>query len=334
MRLLSSTGALVKGRCGATNRCDYCARLAAVEIAERLSLDALEGGNAPTVWMVLTTRSANPDPSAFYEARRKLMLAIERRCAAVEWACVVEFTTGYGPRSGGRRRPHWNVLLKNVGNDDHTLALIEGAVRSVWCSRAEVNAEPQAQYVGAVEHQGGLTRYLALHFLKESQRPPDGWTGHRFTVSKHTRTRPGYFAQPAWRSRRRAQESLRFKRALWRALLDGYAPGDEADTIAQLEIMRAEQIRWQLVKVEDRVDVRTGEIAPRAFALDGGEPTVYRPARDERWRADAQRANEERDYDAYVLEQRTGRGRSSADGTRSVPTPDPLFTIRAASRFE
>src|SRR5690242_6423123 len=58
LRLLSSRGELVRGRCGATRLCDYCAKLAAVEVSEMLALDAMEG-NAPTVWCVLTTR--NPD---------------------------------------------------------------------------------------------------------------------------------------------------------------------------------------------------------------------------------------------------------------------------------
>ncbi len=48
--LLSSTGAKVPGRCGASIQCDYCAKLAAVEYSESLALDALKGC-APEVWM-------------------------------------------------------------------------------------------------------------------------------------------------------------------------------------------------------------------------------------------------------------------------------------------
>src|SRR4051794_4329350 len=36
MRLLSSQGEVVRGRCGATNLCEYCATLAAVENSELL----------------------------------------------------------------------------------------------------------------------------------------------------------------------------------------------------------------------------------------------------------------------------------------------------------
>ena len=39
--------------------CSYCAKLAAIENAEMLALDALENG-APEVWACLTTRSADP----------------------------------------------------------------------------------------------------------------------------------------------------------------------------------------------------------------------------------------------------------------------------------
>jgi hypothetical protein len=55
-RLLSSSGKLAPVRCGAVNKCDYCARLAAVEITECLALDAVENGNAAQLWMVTTTK--------------------------------------------------------------------------------------------------------------------------------------------------------------------------------------------------------------------------------------------------------------------------------------
>src|SRR4051794_29972317 len=61
MRLLSSQGELVRGRCRGTNVCAYCARLGAVENAELLALDAL-AGSAPAVWAVLTTSRATRDP--------------------------------------------------------------------------------------------------------------------------------------------------------------------------------------------------------------------------------------------------------------------------------
>lgn len=206
-RLLNlTTGEVVRGRCKATNLCDYCAKLAAVENAELLALDASE--YAPTVWIVLTTRSADVDARRFYRSREKLWKAVRRRWPAAEYAYLVEFTTGYGKASGGLRRPHWNLLVKGVPLDE--LDELGRVVRRVWCARED--ATPGAQYVGTVEDAGGLMRYLALHFQKESQAPPKGWRGHRF------RTSSGYLVRPASVLREEAKRSLRLKRLLWRGL--------------------------------------------------------------------------------------------------------------------
>src|SRR4051812_24421841 len=45
------TLALIPGRCRATNLCDYCARLAAIENAEVLAIDAEQTGG-PALWAV------------------------------------------------------------------------------------------------------------------------------------------------------------------------------------------------------------------------------------------------------------------------------------------
>ena len=82
MRLLSSWGELVKGRCRAANRCDYCARLAAVENAEMLALDALDG-QARAVWCLLTTRTATIDTARFYKSREVVMRAIRPSITSV-----------------------------------------------------------------------------------------------------------------------------------------------------------------------------------------------------------------------------------------------------------
>src|SRR3954467_948710 len=67
-RLESTLGKLVPGRCRATNLCDYCARLAAVENAEVLAIDAMTN-TAPALWTVLTTRTAPTPTGAFKDAR-------------------------------------------------------------------------------------------------------------------------------------------------------------------------------------------------------------------------------------------------------------------------
>lgn len=208
-----STGELVRGRCRATNLCDYCAKLAAVENAELLALDALE--YAPTLWVVLTTRTPTTDAKRFYRSREQVWKSVRHRWPEAEYAFLVEFTTGYGSASGGHRRPHWNLLVKGVPTE--ALDEFRRVVVERWCARED--AEPWAQYVGTVEDAGGLMRYLALHFQKESQSPPKGWRGHRF------RTSSGYLVRPASALRTEAKRSLRLKRLMWKGLSAPEAEG-------------------------------------------------------------------------------------------------------------
>src|SRR5581483_2840493 len=130
-------------------------------------------------------------------------------------ARLLEFTTGYGPRSGGRRRPHWNCLLKGVPAT--AVDVVLGLVEKVWCPR--VGGAIAAQHVGSIAEAGGLLRYIALHFQKESQAPPRGFTGHRFTKSR------GYFGSTSTATARaRAREALQHKRELWKAINAGADP--------------------------------------------------------------------------------------------------------------
>ena len=204
MRLVSSDGVARRGRCRSVNLCSYCAKLAAIENAEMLSLDALEHG-APEVWACLTTRSSDPRPSSFYGARKAVRKALRRRWSDCQDSTLVEFTTGYGIRSEGRRRPHWNALLKGIPVADVDEA--HEVVSRVWCG--QVDAEVSRQHVAPISDAGGLMRYLALHFQKESQTPPKGWRGHRFVSSR------GYFPQGAGVARERAKRSLRLGRAVF-----------------------------------------------------------------------------------------------------------------------
>jgi hypothetical protein len=277
LRLLSSQGEIVRGRCRGTNRCLYCARLAAVENAEMLALDAMAGA-APTIWCVLTTRSGDPCPASFYESRRQVIKALQRRWPDLHYAALVEFTTGFGPRSGGVRRPHWNVLLKGLP----ATALDEAGaiIRRVWCARED--AEPAAQYVGTISEAGGLMRYIALHFQKCEQTPPEGWRGHRFLKSR------GYFAGSTATAREEARRSLRFKRELWRALKAGHE-GEAAEAVAAGAIERADATTWEL----RRVNLATG--APLDGTAQGALVPAARPvaARDD-VRAGESRATAER----------------------------------------
>ncbi len=211
-----------------------------MENAELLALDAL-AGVAPGMWAVLTTRTPESKPAPFYKSREHVLRALRRRWPGCEYAALVEFTTGYGERSGGRRRPHWNLLLKGVPAED--LAAAEEVIAGVWCARED--ARPEAQFVGLVGEMGGLMRYLALHFQKESQAPPPGWRGHRFLKSR------GYLATSTPEARAAARASLRHKRELWRAIERGLV-GQAAEDAAAAAIARAEATSWELVDVTPR----------------------------------------------------------------------------------
>jgi hypothetical protein len=275
---------VVRGRCRSSNLCDFCAKLAAVETAEVLALDALESGRAPSVWAVLTTTSTSTKPADFYESRRQLLRALRRRWPDVEYAALVEFTTGYGPKSGGRRRPHWNLLLKGISVEE--VDQVRDVINAVWCPR--VNAKPAGQHVGPVAEVGGLMRYLALHFQKQSQRPPRGWSGHRFMTSR------GYFAEPIGPLRDRARDQLQYRREIWKLNRDAAAAGvellpDEVLELAELahQVGRAET--WELVRVQQTTGApRPARRIPTARLADAPAPASARP--DARPRARADRA--------------------------------------------
>ncbi len=110
--------------------------------ARALAVDACEG-DAPELWMVLGTRTATTDMADFYAAFKEVMRRVRKVWPGAEYASLLEFTTGYGPRSGGRRRPHWNVLVKGVP------AAARRRFRKIavpaWCDN--VDAAPGAQFV-------------------------------------------------------------------------------------------------------------------------------------------------------------------------------------------
>jgi hypothetical protein len=274
LRLLSSEGEYVRGRCGSTNQCAYCAKLGAVENTEMLALDALEYG-APETLIVLTTATTIADPAHYYEALWAVARAVRRRWPGFEYSMLLEFTTGYGERSGGERRPHFNLVVKGVqwravynpprcckragceadtpcglcrkrlAGDLGKRETLRDVVRRVWCGREELRATPGNQYVRDIRDAGGLFPYLALHFQKESQAPPEGWRGHRFRSSR------GYFgAGSAKAAREQARESLRGKRAIHRLQRDAgwYMTAAEIDWQATLYRELRRDVTWRVVQ--------------------------------------------------------------------------------------
>lgn len=237
MWLLSTRGEAVRGRCHATNLCDYCSKLAAVENAELLWLDAMNG-TAPSLWIILTTRTATVDMSVFYDAHKQLVKALRRRFPDLAWARLLEFTTGYGTNSGGKRRPHWNMFVKGIPATDAAIAVVTEVVEKVWCPR--VDAETSGQAIVPVEHMRGLTRYVAMHFQKESQAPPAGFRGHRFT---HSRGDHPYLWTDTPTARQDARDSLFEGRALHKAAELGLQ-GDDAEDFVDGEWERRINVQW------------------------------------------------------------------------------------------
>lgn len=203
--LVSTHGELVPGRCRSTNQCEYCAKLAAIENAEMLTLDACEG-DAPELWAVLGTSEVTVDMALFYAARKEVFRRLRDQFGRVEYASLLEYTTGYGPRSGGERRPHWNILLKGIPTDARRRA--RKIMVDAWCGPGGApGALPAAQFIAVVKDLGGLMGYVALHFQKESQAPPAGFRGQRFNCSRgyftgHTRAGMRELARDAIAERR------------------------------------------------------------------------------------------------------------------------------------
>jgi hypothetical protein len=238
LRLRAGT-LLVKGRCKSSNLCPYCARMAAVENAELLALDAMHG-TAPALWAVLTTPKTNPEQRAYYEARRQVFRGLKRRWPDVQLASVLEFTTGYGSGAGGDRRPHWNLLIKGVPTS--AMNEVHEVIAKIWCPRQGAN--PDAQFVGTIGEAGGLMRYLALHFQKESQSPPPGWSGHRFTATK------GYLWLPTPEARKTARASLQLKRWVWKLLqADEDLTAEEVHERAEHLLEEGQALEWVICRL-------------------------------------------------------------------------------------
>jgi|SRR5579875_233292 len=199
----------IEGRCGGTNLCDYCAIQAAHENARMLSLDAMEAPQ-PMLLVIVGTRTATDDPRPFYYGRQEVIRALRDRFGRqVEYASLCEFTTGKGRHSGGQRRPHWNVFVKGIAT-----AAVEEAraiVRAVWCRH--VDAEPEAQYVEVLQDLGAAAQYVAMHFHKRDQAPPEGWSGQRFNCS-----RGFFFGRTRREMRALARADLQRERETWKLL--------------------------------------------------------------------------------------------------------------------
>lgn len=264
LRGRSATGyRLVKGRCGATNLCDYCATRSCIENAELLALDALHG-NAPDLVAILGTGLSTVDLRQFCRSREFVFRALRRDWPETEYAYLVEYTLGRSLRSGGRRFPHWNIPIKGIPSADHGQAA--EVIRETWARNCP-GALPQAQYVEPLRTAGGLMRYLFDHFAKIEQRPPATFRGRRFGTSR------GYLWTDNPSARKVARDSLAAKAALWKARQE--LPGASAhDLELRAAEMRAENdgFVWDLVEL-----VRSGNMVVDIRGFD-------EPHRGRSWR--------------------------------------------------
>lgn len=198
-----------------------------------LALDVMEG-DAPQVWATLTTRTATLDLAPYYEARRLVQRALRREWPGARYVAHLEYTSGYGPRSGGRRRPHWHMLWKGIPAADAERAA--AVAIAAWCRNCD--ADPAGQYFAAVDDAGAVLKYVTKHFRKGNQCPPEGFKGRRFSSSRD------YFTGCTVRTARaRAAESLALKRELWkRRHLDAY----DAELGAREAMQRRASTWWVL----------------------------------------------------------------------------------------
>ena len=228
--------------CNSPNKCGYCARMAALENLKMLELDA-DRGPGPEILLVLTTPTVTLEMSEFYGPLQQVMRALRLRWA-VRYCSLLEYTTGKAPRSGGRRRPHLNVLLKGVAPRD--AGPVRGIVHRVWC--AQTGAVPEATYAAPIRDVGGLSKYVAAHFQKTSQRPPEGFKGQRFNPSKG-QWRYWNGDLTAAEMREQAKRALARDNLRYRGALAGLR-GPELEAWIDAEEQRRDQLDWSIYRLK------------------------------------------------------------------------------------
>lgn len=155
----------------------------------------------PRVVSTFTTRDAI-SPAEFNEAMKYIAKLVRSELGPARYCSFLEFTTGQGRRSGGRRRPHLHTLWKDL--DSSAAPVIAGIAVHVL----ERAAGAFRHDVEEIRSPAGATMYVARHHLKESQAPPAWWGSTR-------RVRPsrGYWSKPSDELRSQAKAVVRDRRA-------------------------------------------------------------------------------------------------------------------------
>jgi hypothetical protein len=250
--LVSSTGDVVGLPCG-RNDCEGCYRRKRWELVTALFRDA--SCELPDALLTLTTR----DPAHSYDgpliarATERVFEWLRRRFGKqVAYMAMVEFSTGTTRWSGGHRRLHLHVLIKfrcatAVDHDQ-----VEDAIRRIW----EHHTGAHRVQLAALESRGAVIGYLGgLHHAKTVQRPPKGWEGRTYRVSRN------YWHAGRSDTFAAAKAEQADRRRLWRArqLLGPDAPAELVELeVAAMALEQAQQV-WQVAPIVQWVDAH-GEL--------------------------------------------------------------------------
>lgn len=192
---LLADGTFVAARCGAPNKCAYCAYLTTVENGLVVSLDAID--ELPRVGLTLTTVDPSHGAKRFRTDVEHIFKFVRRRLGPdVGYLGLVEYSTGKAATSGGHRRIHQHLLLKRC--DPAAAEAIEDELRWLWQRRTGADRVELRE----LRTPAGATAYLIHHHRKREQAPPAGWSGKRMRPSKN------YYATPVAQLRGEARALL------------------------------------------------------------------------------------------------------------------------------
>jgi len=217
-------GRLLPVRCGASNRCAYCAWLVAAENINVVAIDA--GQDMPRYAITLTTVDPWFSPHRFREAMAQWMRWLRSEVGSVEYLGNIEWTTGEAETSGGHRRMHQHTLVKGEQGWDLDGLWSDG--KALW----ERLTGAYRIELRELRTPAGACAYFVAHHHKREQAPPAGFDyGKRFRPSR------GYFSEslPALR------EQARAKRARGIALLSLI---EQHGTDLENELQADELERW------------------------------------------------------------------------------------------
>lgn len=265
LRFLLPDGTLQRLPCKASNRCPSCAWTAALTASMMLYIDAHQG-RCPTVGMTLTTRAPTTTPEQFRRDVEQLFKLVRREAGAMDYAGMVEFTTGKGSRSGGHRRIHQHLIGKTAAPAD-VIRDLEPVAAALWERRTGATRFEMRELRTAA----GAIGYLGMHHFKREQAPPRGWQGRRLRASK------GYYDMPALVLRAEAEEAVRSERvrkAVMRATRDELAEWfDGALDGVDVDATIARAVDHALLEGGEGEVVRV-QTVPVAFGADG-MPTAW-----------------------------------------------------------